>query len=251
MDRHDTILCEFIKIMPIVFGINDIIDKANLYKSSNKKLAYSFTYPGYGKVLLNQNDLKKLCQKALCTTPLRVFTEICFLVKRKGNHQKRILCNIFVFLYLIRKTFYELSKALMTSREYINTCKKYYYNFIINFPIVDKPKNNKKLYTNCRLIQIETIACNKKIVDPFKFNQCLFNINNLNLNDLKSLDNYLDKLEECITQKMLFDASKIIIDPTSKDTIDINIGSGTQIIEFTRPINICDIQCKDCELTYS
>ncbi len=251
MDRHDTILCEFIKIMPLVFDVNDIIEKAKLYKSTNRKISYVFIYPGFGRTHFNQNDIFKLYQRAICSTPLRIFTELCFLIERdRETNKRKIVSDIFIFLYLIRKTFYELSRALMISRRYINTCKTHCFYFNIDFPIQDKPSKNKKLYTNTKLIQIETIACRKKLVDPFRFNKCTFNIKNLTQKDLICLNNYLDELNILIEKKLIFDSKKIIIDPSLSKNINIDIDSDCKIIEFTKPINICDIKCNDCNLIY-
>jgi len=247
MDRIDIILCDFIKIMPIVFNIDNAIDKAK----SRKNISFNFSYPGYGSILLTRDNIYNLYKRSLSHTKKSIFNEICFLVKDIKNYKKRILEDIFIFLYILRSIFYGIKRALIKSREYSYTGKIFIYYFIINFPIYDKPKKKKKIYNNNKLLIIENISCKKKLVDPFNFRKCQYNLDNLPVMELKNLNKYLDIIETKKKKKINIDKQKIIIDSSDDNIIiDFNKSSGSQLFEFTEPINICQLKCNDCKIIY-
>lgn len=203
----DSIVCDFIKLAPLVFDISDAIDRAILFKNSDKKTTFNFTYPGFGKLPMSQNMIKYVYERALCSTPKSIFTEICYLIlDTSSSHKTRILQDIFIYLYLIRNKFYELQRSLSISRLYINTCKIHFYYFKLNIPFNNKPSQTTKRYNNNQLIALQEISYCKKRVDPFSFNDCTeADLNNLTQKDYDNLQKYNYNLNNDLIEEDICD----------------------------------------------
>jgi hypothetical protein len=204
----DQIVCDFIKLAPLVFDVSDAIERSLQFKNSNKKTTFNFTYPGFGKVPMTQNMIKYLYERALCSTPKSIFTEICYLIlDTTSSHKTRILQDIFIYLYLIRRKFYELQRSLSISRLYINTCKRHFYYFKLNIPSNNKPSQTTKRYNNHQLVVLQELSYCKQRVDPFAFGECTeADLNNLTQKDYDNLQKYIynltnDYIEEDICEE--------------------------------------------------
>lgn len=195
MNQIDTILCNFIKLMPLVFDVNDAIEKAKLAKNTGRKFCYKFSYPSFGNTTFNQNALLYLSERALCSTPTSIFNEICYLVKNDDSNITRILEDILIYLYLVKSKFYGIQRAIATSRQYINTCKVFFYYFRIDIPIANKPNQTVKRYNNNQLMTLYNLANCKKLIDPFGFKNCNGNLEDLTMQDYENLVHYLESVE--------------------------------------------------------
>lgn len=174
----DLIFFNLLLIYPIVISVFNVIEKAEQFKNEGKSLCFPFSYPGYGMVVYNTNQLIQIRNSLPCVSLPQILDDIGHLKTDLPTNRTRILRLLFMAYYKIFKQVCAVEYNVQLAYSYKNTGKNMCYRFTNDIITCSPFAAESKVYTCNQLNVFATLwmsPCNREVPDVFNLNDCSCN----------------------------------------------------------------------------